>query len=117
MNLKDETSWNHYMEINQDPYSKCCVDVARRVMEILDLGEPLDKSWDIVNQADDDINAGGITGFMAGCIAQMVSQCHARGDEFRRKWNTESQIHDEGDQANDSGGILNPVLLTIECKK
>ena len=42
-----------------------------------------------------------------------ITNCHSRGEEFRRKWNKDNQIHNEGDKANESGGVLNPALLTI----
>lgn len=50
---------------------------------------------------------------MAGCVAQMVSECHERGEEFRKQWNKDNQIKDEGDKANDSGGVLNPAIISI----
>ncbi|MEE9337253.1 MAG: hypothetical protein V3U87_04170 [Methylococcaceae bacterium] len=112
MKLKDKEAWGKAVEVNTDPYGKACVDVARKVMEILDEGKEFD-THKIICQADDDIKMGGITGFMAGCVASMVSQCHARGEEFRRKWNSDNQFKDEGDKANESGGILNPALLNI----
>jgi hypothetical protein len=115
MKLKDESAWNDWVEKNTDPYGKCCVDVARRVMEILDDGQPFD-TYNIICQADNDINAGGITGFMAGCVASMISVCHERGEEFRRQWNNDNQIGNEGDKANDSGGVLNPALLNISTE-
>ncbi len=113
MDLKDEKEWKEYVDKNKDPYSKCCVDVARRIMEILDKGEDFD-THKIICQADDEIKAGGITGFMAGCVAQMVSECHIRGEEFRKKWNTDNQRQDEGDKANKGKGVLNPALLNIK---
>ena len=82
-------------------------------MEILDD----EKSFDchkIICQADDEVGAKGITGFMAGCVAQMVSQCHSRGEEFRKQWNLDNRINNEGEKANESGGVLNPALLNIE---
>lgn len=116
MNLKDEAAWNEWVKNNQDPYGGACVKVARRVMEILDEGKDFD-TWDIVNRADKETKAGGITGFMAGAVAQMVSVCHVRGEEFRRKWNKDNQISDEGDRANDEeGAILNPALLQVGPK-
>jgi hypothetical protein len=106
--------WKMFEEKNQDPYGKCCVNVAREVMRILDdPASPPMTTHKLVCVADDNIEAGGITGFMAGCVASMVSQCHSRGEEFRRKWNTEHQISTEGDKANESGGTLNPAVLSI----
>jgi hypothetical protein len=104
--------WKTYEENNTGPYGKCCVDVARRVMEILDEEQPFD-THSIICQADDEIDAGGITGFMAGAVASMVSRCHSRGEEFRRLWNTDNQIGSEGDRANEDGGVLNPAVMVI----
>ena len=112
MKLKDKKAWAEWEKNNQDPYGKACVNVARRVMEILDEGKDFD-THQIICQADDDIKAGGITGFMAGMVAQMVSRCHERGEEFRRKWNGDNQIGDEGNKANEKGGVLNPAILQI----
>lgn len=81
MNLKDQKAWDEWVKNNNDPYGKACVDVARRVMEILDEGKEFD-TYSIICQADKEIKAGGITGFMAGCVVQMVSHCHERGEEF-----------------------------------
>ena len=125
MKLKDKKGWNVYVKTNTDPYGKCCVDVARRVMELLEEDlTPLHEGYHpdintphgLICKADTDIDGGGITGFMAGCVAQMVAKCHERGDEFRRVWNKENQINDEGDKANESGGVLNPALVTVSKK-
>ena len=113
MPITDETGWQSWVDNNSDPYGKACVGVARQVMAILD-AEPDDfDPHDTICRADREINAGGITGFMAGAVAAMVSHCHSRGEEFRRKWNQDVQIGTEGDEANENGGILNPALLNI----
>ena len=107
MNLKDEVKWKEYVEINKDnEYSKCCVDVACRVMELLDDCADFN-CHDLICKANKEID-GDITGFMAGCVAQMVSECHVRGEEFRQKWNRDYGV------SEDKGGVVNPALLTIE---
>ena len=122
MPITDIKKWNKCEEVNKDAYGKCCVDVARKVMEILD--ESPDKkivggyeddfsTHKLICRADNEIKAGGITGFMAGCVAQMVSQCHSRGKEFREAWNLHNQINKEGEKANKKGAVLNPALLNI----
>lgn len=114
MPIVNQAEWDKWVETNKnDGYGKACVDVARRVMEILDAEPGGFDTHKIVCRADDETNTGGITGFMAGCVAQMVSQCHSRGDEFRRKWNLDYQIQDEGEKANESGGVLNPAVLNV----
>jgi hypothetical protein len=101
--------WNRCVEINKDPYGKACVDVAREVMRILDEEKEFDASK-IINIADENIKAGGITGFMAGCVATMVSDLHSRGEEFRKQWNKD--IGSITGQEN-SDGVLNPALITL----
>jgi len=113
MKLKDEKSWKEWEANNTDNYGKACVDVARRVMEILDEGNDFD-TYKIICQADKETGTGGITGFMAVCVAKMVSLCHERGEEFRRKWNCDNAIGGEGNKANESGGVINPAILTID---
>ena len=115
MKLKDKKFWANQAKINNDPYGKACVDVARRVMEILDDGKPFD-THKIICQADEETKVGGITGFMAGCVAQIVSKCHEREEEFRLQWNGDKQIGNEGDKANKSGVVLNPALLNVSVK-
>ena len=114
--MKNEKIWNDWVKNNNDPYGKACVNVARRVMELLDEDKtPLHNGYHpdihtahgLICKADDDIKAGGITGFMAGCVAQMVTKCHERGEEFRKSHNDEEY---EGD------GVQNHALITIETK-
>lgn len=120
--ITNEKDWNECVEKNKDAYGKACVDVARKAMEILD-NEPGDfDTHSLICRADEESGAGGITGFMAGCVAQMISRCHSRGDEFRQKWNNDNGIikTPEGKKdigakkANESGGVINPAILTIE---
>lgn len=113
MPITNETDWNKCVENNIDPYGKACVDVAREAMRLLDERPGDFDTHALICEADKASKAGGITGFMAGCVAQMVSQCHSRGEEFRRKWNTDRQIGTEGDKANEGKGVLNPALLEI----
>lgn len=116
MSIVNQEAWDSWVKNNSDPYGKCCIDVTRQVMKLLDK-EPGDfDCHDIICQADRDIEAGGITGFMAGAVASMVSKCHSRGEEFRRKWNLDTQIDDEGEKANELGGTLNPAILVIGVK-
>lgn len=116
MPIVDNVAWQSWVDNNTDPYGKACVDVARKAMEILDAEPGSFKTHEIICRADDQIGAGGITGFMAGCVAAMISKCHSRGEEFRQKWNRDNQIGDEGDKANEGGGVLNPALLNVGSK-
>ena len=109
----NEAQWQSWVKANRDPYGKACVDVAREVMRLLD-AEPGDfDTHRLICRADDAIGAGGITGFMAGCVAQMVVACHSRGREFNAKWNRDHQIGEEGDLATQEGKTLNPALISV----
>jgi len=110
MAITNQKLWDSFVEKNDDPYGKACVDVAREVMRLLD--EPGYKDFDthaVICEADNNIKAGGLTGFMAGCVAQMVGRCHSRGDYFRRKWNQDHGVTEE----KAKGGTVNPAILTI----
>ena len=116
MSISNQEAWDKWVTSNTDPYGGACVNVARAAMELLDNGFELSEPKDthrLICEADDKAGAGGITGYMAGAAASMISQCHSRGDEFRRLWNRDNQINDEGDKANNSGGVLNPAILNI----
>lgn len=112
MSITKQEDWDKWVNSNTDPYGKACVDVAREVMQLLDEQETFD-THKIICDADNNINAGGITGCMAGCVAAMVSHCHSRGEEFRQKWNLDNQLSDEGERANKGKGVLNPAVLKI----
>ncbi len=116
MPISNETQWKACIESNEDDYGAQCVEVARHLMDLLD-----DESFELttchaaINRADDMTDDPGITGFMVGAVSNIVSKVHSRGEEWRKKWNTENQIRDEGDKANEGKGVLNPALLTIKC--
>lgn len=42
----------------------------------------------------------------------VLTKCWSRGEELRRWHNLDTQIGNEGEKANASGGVLNPALLT-----
>ena len=118
MPIVDEALWAKWRKNNDDPYGGCYIKVAAEVMRLLDERSGQFDAHKLVCEADDNIKAGGITGFMAGAVAAMVSGCHSRGEEFRKAWNVSMQLGDEGDEANKrKNAVLNPALVTIGKKK
>ena len=107
--------WQSWVDANQDDYGGCCVKIAAELMEMLDEGVEVtqDSVHGLITTAEKRAGEGGITGFMAGAIASMVNEAHSRGEEFRRAWNKEVAIGDEGDRATEAGATLNPALMTI----
>ena len=107
--ITNEKSWKEYVNKNTDPYGKCCVDIAREAMKILDDGKEFD-CHNLILTAEKVSGENGITGYMAGAIAQMISQCHSRGDEFRKKWNKGYGVEE------DKPGVVNPAILIMDKK-
>lgn len=85
-----------------DPYSFACVEGTIKVISALDAGKT-------VKEAHDAMYGMGLSGFMAGEVAAMVSTYHERGEEFRDFWNEQFGVSKE--KAN--GGIVNPAIVTI----
>lgn len=104
MPITNQEKWNEWVNKNEDSYGKACVDTARRVMEILDKEQEFD-THEIICRADKEVGAKGLTGFMAGAVAQMVVECHSRGEEFQQKWNTTFGYK--------GTGIVNPAIVTV----
>lgn len=79
MPITNHTEWTNWVERNKEPYGKCCVEVARKVMEFMDEEPGPLNVRELISRSDAVIDGGGITGFMAGAVAAMVSCCHSRG--------------------------------------
>lgn len=126
---KDKQSeWDEGLANNQDPYGNAVYRYAsewatrmeqkflRDVGVRIELGsedkvsEWLEKNMKSVSHEAD---TEGITGFMYGAAAAMLSEWWVAGEQARRRHNLNTQIGDEGEKANESGGILNPAMLTI----
>ena len=88
------------------------MDVARKAMEMLDEDSGLIDSYDLITKADDAIKANGITGCMAGAVAAIISECHSRGEEFRKTWNLETG----NEKVNEKNYILDRTLLKLGSK-
>lgn len=114
MKLKDEVAWNRFVEANRDPYGRQVVSYSELWADLMEGrmkdGEPI---ADMAEETSHEANTTGITGFMYGCAVSVLSQCWEHGEELRRRHNLDSQIADEGEKANKSGGVLNPAILSI----
>ena len=118
MPITNQEAWNNHVAINQSEYGKACVDVARRAMELLDEEPGEFDPHDIISRADDEAlgEDSGITGFMAGAVASMISQCHSRGKEFQEVWNAQYDGMG-GEEAQENDGVINPALMTVSIKE
>jgi hypothetical protein len=114
MTLKDEDGWKKTVEVNTDGYGKGVIDFAERWARLMEgriaNGGTVEKCAEEASRLADN---EGITGFMYGCAVSILSQVWIHGEQLRRWHNREIQIGDEGEKANESGGVLNPALLSI----
>lgn len=110
-----EQAYTDYKVNNsKDGYSKGIVDYGEAWANLME--EQLDKGAalpDIAKQASHDADTYGITRFMYGCAVQALSNFWIHGEALRRWHNKDCQIGNEGDKANESGGVLNPALVNI----
>jgi hypothetical protein len=111
-----ETEYAKYVETNsRDGYSKAVVDYSERWANLMEerLSATGSTIAEIAKKASHDADTEGITGFMYGCAVQALAYFWEHGEELRRWHNKNAQLGDEGDRANESGGVLNPALLSI----
>lgn len=114
MKISDESIWNDWKKDNQEPYGKAIIDYAERWANLMEKemynGVPLE---DIAEKTSHDADAEGITGFMYGASVLVLASCWEHGEQLRRWHNLATQIHHEGEKANETGAVLNPALLNI----
>lgn len=109
-----EDVFKDWVEKNQDPYGKACVEYSVHWAELIESqmadGKKLeDVAKDLSHTADTE----GITGFMYGMAVRLLAECWEHGEQLRRWHNVATQLCDEGELANIKGGVLNPAIVTI----
>lgn len=96
MPIIDQFKISQLEQNNTDAFSKCIVDLAKQVMNILDKDPtPLTNGYypdqhtahGIITKVNRDSREDGITGLMAGYLMQIVYGCHSRGKEFADSYN------------------------------
>lgn len=114
MKIGNQENWNKFVANNTDPYGKTIIDYAERWANLMeDMMAKGKKLVDVAEATSYEANTEGITGFMYGAAVSILSTSWVYGEELRRWHNKEVQIGNEGDRANDSGGVLNPAILNI----
>lgn len=115
--VRDAESWQKSVgnkDNNKDGYGSGVIRYAARWANLMEkkmsAGAKLE---DIADSTSHEADAEGITGFMYGCAVSMLSQEWEHGEQLRRWHNLSIQIRNEGEKANESGGVLNPALLSV----
>lgn len=114
MTLRDAEGWKKACDANKDGYGSAVMTYAERwacMMEArMAKGERI---ADIADECSNLADQEGITGFMYGCAVSTLAAVWVHGEALRLWHNLKTQLRDEGKRANDSGGVLNPAILSL----
>ena len=116
MRIKPElqTEYKEYVAKNSDPYGAGIVRYGEAWAEAMELAEYAGETvQQCAKRTSHEADTEGITGFMYGCAVSALSYFWPKGEELRRWHNLDTQLGVEGEQANESGGVLNPALLNV----
>jgi len=109
-----EREYQEYKEKNSDFYGSGVIRYSEAWANLME--QKMTEGAELKNiaeQTSHDADTEGITGFMFGCAVSALSHFWQHGEELRRWHNLDIQIGDEGEKANETGGVLNPALLSV----
>lgn len=112
MQLTDAELWQSLIDANQDGYGAAIMRYTEQWANLMEErmadGANLD---DIAEQASQDADTEGITGFMYGCAVRQLAQCWEHGEALRL-WNNE-KYGISREKSAESKGVVNPAIMTI----
>ncbi len=121
--LTDAAVWAGWVAKNDDPYGACIFRYAekwgvlmQKKMVELPHKTPAEVVQEFADKLSHEADNEGITGFMYGAAVSCLAKCWVHGEALRRWHNKETQLKDEGDKANEEGGVLNPAVLVLGSK-
>ena len=116
MNIKKgmEQEYRETKDKNTDPYGARIFSYAEDWANLMEKeianGKQLeDVAYETSHMADTD----GITGFMYSMAARFLASVWKHGEQLRKWHNLKNQLGTEGEEANESGSILNTAILNI----
>lgn len=123
-----KADYREYVLANSDPYGNAVVVFGERWaclleadIEVASIRGNEDADQVIQDRAEAAERAAdrevGITGFQYGCAVAALSEFWVYGEALRQWHNLRTQIGDEGERANASGGVLNPALLSMNVEQ
>jgi hypothetical protein len=116
--VKDEEAWKKWVEHNRDPYGNGVIRYAARWANLMEKALAEGASLeDVAEKLSQKADTEGITGFMYGAAVSALATSWEHGEELRRWHNLESQIGNEGEKANETGGVLNPAIINLGPKE
>lgn len=118
MKLVDREKYQAWKDKQADGYGLTCFAFAEQWAELMeewmDGGKTIPEMAELASSIVDNRPGFGITGFMHGMAVAILSECWIHGEELRKWHNRDTQLHDEGDKANEEpDAVLNPALIKI----
>lgn len=115
--LTGAEAWQSWVDANTDSYGLCIMQYAQQWAEEMEArianGETVEQCAKETGRIVDDRPGFGITGFMYGAAVQMLAKAWKHGEALRRWSNVDIAGEEQGARANESGGTINPAILTI----
>jgi hypothetical protein len=114
MKITNTEQWELVVKNNPDEYGSAIVRYAESWADLME--SKIEERFaieDIAEETSHQADTEGITGFMYGCAVSVLAQIWEYGGELTRWHNKDIQISNEGDLANENGGVLNPALINI----
>lgn len=112
-NVSDADRWTEWREANEgEGKGEACLRFAARWARLMD--NELSKGAileDIAESTSYRADTEGITGFMYGVTVSILAECWVHGEALRHWHNLDTQIGNEGEDANESGATLNPARI------
>lgn len=108
--------WQNVLKLCwEQPYNLSVVRYAALWANLVEQRMACDgtKFEDVVESTSRVADVEGITGFMYNAAVAILSKVWVHGETLRRWHNHKNQINDEGDRANETGGVINTVVIHI----
>jgi hypothetical protein len=114
MQIVNQLEYDGWKANNTDGYGAAIFKVAEQWANIIETKISQGKKISEIAQtsfgeADDE----GLTGFMYNAAVAILAKCWIHGEELRKWHNLDCQIGNEGEKANQEGGVLNSAILKI----
>lgn len=112
--LADEAGWQKSKEVNSEGYGGAVMTYSERWARLMQVEMVNGKKLsDVADATSSEADLEGISGAMYGFAVSTLASFWKHGEELRRWHNIKTQLGNEGENANESGGVLNPAFLSI----
>jgi len=99
-----------------DAYGLACFSYAERWAHLMEAELEVNPDLDfgeMAKRTSHEADVEGITGFMYGASVSILANCWTEGETLRRWHNLKAQLGNEGEKANEEGGVLNPATIIL----